>query len=300
MQNNEFKYCRCLIIGNGFDLNMKLPTSYEFFLKSDEWKDLVKKYRKVEGLIAFIIKQHSINNWCDLESMMLEYAKQFKDNKSIEVDVIREEFTYINDVLSNYLTAVIRKNTPSIDCFANFFLRKYLLMSNENPIFSFNYTPLELFADYYGITNFPRVTYIHGSIENKNSILGIECDNINDIAPELSFMLKSNSVNYHSIDVYESLMASEYVYIFGHSLNLIDKNYFETFFTKCIDEQIRKNIVFITKDEESDRGIRDNIRKMGLSLTKLFLFSNVRFLHADKLDALDDDEKGKVIAELEN
>lgn len=32
-----------IVIGNGFDLDMKLPTKYSDFIKSPEWENIVKR-----------------------------------------------------------------------------------------------------------------------------------------------------------------------------------------------------------------------------------------------------------------
>lgn len=278
----DFRYKGCLIIGNGFDLNMQLPTSYSNFLESEEWKMLLVSSRHNTSLISYIEKEHSIKNWNDLEAILLKYAKENKD-KEIASDIISEEYESLAQALFKYLFRIAHEVEPSRGCFAEFFLRRYLLMSNDNPIYSFNYTPLEVFADVFCTSNSPRVVYVHGSIKDKSLILGIECDKFEDIAPQLSFLMKSNSLFYQSTDLHADLMMSENVYIFGHSLNYIDKDYIQNYLLDCTKEKKGRRIVFITKDAKSDRDIRDNIRKMGVSVLLLFQYCNVFFVHTDEI-----------------
>ena len=55
----------CLIIGNGFDLNLGLPTSYGNFVESEQFKDMVTRGNK---LAIHLKSKYELQNWIDIEN----------------------------------------------------------------------------------------------------------------------------------------------------------------------------------------------------------------------------------------
>ena len=53
---SKFKHDYVLVLGNGFDLDMKFGTSYSDFLKSEDWSNLVDEF------IPMKHKQQQIRN----------------------------------------------------------------------------------------------------------------------------------------------------------------------------------------------------------------------------------------------
>lgn len=290
---NEFLNHQCIILGNGFDLDMELPTSYNDFLESQEWKALSSN-KNSNGLIAHIESIYTIENWCDLEETILKYAMKYNE-KNISSDIIFDEYNKISNSLSAYLKRIAQEKPPRENSFAGLFLKKYLRKLEKGPIYTFNYTPLDFYARSIGSNNYLQPTYIHGNLEESSLILGIECENFSDIPQDLSFLIKSNSQNYHSIDLQEHLTTSKNVFIFGHSLNYIDKEYFRNFLLTCTKEKSNRNLYFITKNDKSDMLIRDNIRRMGISVIMLFLCCNVKFIHTGDIEQ---DKRDSVIEEI--
>lgn len=283
----EFMYDKCLILGNGFDLSLGLATSFQDFLNSEEWRTVKPIADEKHSLINYI-KQNSSENWHDLEITLLQYAKHHKNVElKEELNNIKMEYSEIVSSLCDYLKRIIynlRKcKDPKIfsDTFAFSFMRKYFVYSNNNPVYTFNYTPLDFFIQIITpSTFFHKYQYIHGSLEN-NIILGFECDDISMINKDLSFMIKTNSSSYIACDVTDAMFHANRVYIYGHSLNQIDSGYFQRFFSICAKEKKEKEITIITKDERSDVIIRDNIRNMGVSMIELLSNTHVEFLHTD-------------------
>lgn len=287
----NYQYNKCLIIGNGFDLNLGLPTSYSEFIESTEFKAISHNNDKNDkSLLNYISEQFTIKNWCDLEAVLLEYAKTIKLESSYEIRMILDEYMSLVTAMGNYLLRIVSGKPISHNSAASYVLRHFLLLSNEDPIFSFNYTPLDFFCNYLGVSNRPHVTYIHGSLDNKDIILGTECGN--DIFPkELSFLLKANSPSYKSTNFLETIKQSEMIIIFGHSLNTVDDVYFKPFFEECIRDKTNHSLIIITKDNESSRNIKDNIRAMGIQLPVLFQNVNLRFICTDNTGELENDLK---------
>lgn len=67
-------YNTTLIIGNGFDRNLGMNTSYEEFYKWLEQDNFFSQYEK-NPVIAFISSKRAEENWCYFEDLILEYAK---------------------------------------------------------------------------------------------------------------------------------------------------------------------------------------------------------------------------------
>lgn len=66
-----------LIIGNGFDLDLKFESKYSDFAKSEEWKELYEKYASKSNhysLIKFLNDRKETDKWFDIEQALFEYA----------------------------------------------------------------------------------------------------------------------------------------------------------------------------------------------------------------------------------
>lgn len=107
-----------LIIGNGFDLNMGLPTSYS---------DFYQYYLKVDSPVsgADFIKQKikdAPKNWADLEKSMGDITVEYSDNV-MEFDAV---FENVRNELEKYLKAVDVYDIPKLNIFTSRFLRDIL------------------------------------------------------------------------------------------------------------------------------------------------------------------------------
>ena len=55
----------CIVIGNGFDINLGLPTSYADFVKSTHFDDMVKRGNE---LAKHLKSKFELQNWIDIEN----------------------------------------------------------------------------------------------------------------------------------------------------------------------------------------------------------------------------------------
>lgn len=170
------------------------------------------------------------------------------------------------------------------------FLRK--IYEKRSPIiYSFNYTDLTRMAKHMGIYHVV-CTHVHGSIKDKNIILGTE-ENINN-RPEYDFLKKMNAPSYKSTNLYYDLMNSKDVIFFGHSLGDSDYPYFKHFFEVHSDEnktdiKNKCNITIITANSESKNDILSKIRTMNNGRNnQLFALNNLQFIRI-----IDDDSGEK-------
>lgn len=86
------------LIGNGFDINLGMKTSY-----ADFYDDYIKTYRStsepVSRLMESIAQYKKTNLWADLEKGLGEYSEHIKD-----VDELREVYFHLNEALMSYLS----------------------------------------------------------------------------------------------------------------------------------------------------------------------------------------------------
>ena len=106
-----------LVLGNGFDLNMGLPTSYS---------DFYRYYMRVESPKATSLIKHEINDkpqtWADLEKSIGEISKEYQQN----TDAYIEAFENVRDELTKYLMEVDKYTIPNLGNFAEHFLQDIL------------------------------------------------------------------------------------------------------------------------------------------------------------------------------
>ena len=106
-----------LIIGNGFDLNMGLPTSYSDFYKYYLQVDSPKSTNLIKQEIG-----KKPRNWADLEKSLGEISKMYLQDS----DAYIEAFENVRDELALYLKEVDRYEIPNLDTFATFLLKDVL------------------------------------------------------------------------------------------------------------------------------------------------------------------------------
>lgn len=265
---------RILVLGNGFDLDLGLNTTYKAFAESECFKKL-SHYAKGDNLIADLIKQSS-TNWFDIEESIADYVKRkeaAKDFTCAEMDQMF--FTDFKQIFADFILYEFT-NSPYKDNIKKDSLASRIIQEQkDNKIFDkvysfncFDYSLNDLVS--YGKIGDLYVDYVH----NKEGyfILGICEDDCT--TKDYSFLIKKNQ-NYEKTNIIEDLECATDIVIFGHSLNRIDKGYFEDLFKRHF---YGKNITIITKDNNSIRDIERNILTMGESLWSLYRENNCNFM----------------------
>ena len=106
-----------LILGNGFDLNIGLPTAYP---------DFYKYYMQVDTPNSVNLIKHEINDkpqtWADLEKSMGEISNEYLQDS----DAYIEAFENVRDELAKYLAEVDKFTIPNLGRLATRFLRDVL------------------------------------------------------------------------------------------------------------------------------------------------------------------------------
>jgi len=270
-----------LVIGNGFDMDLGLKTSYGDFWRSKEFCKNLQPFTRIHNTLAEYMSEKAKMDplWFNIEEAMIDYVKlkeQNHDFNQIDADKIFLDAlknTFWDFVSSKYLNADNRK------CLSKEIIK---IQKQFDKIYSFNCfeTYYSDFASMGNIGSLNNVLCVHNF--GINFILGIaEGDNIDE---RYSFLKKVNQ-NY-PFDIVEQLKKdlakADNIVIFGHSLNRIDMGYFEEMI-RNLNERKTKRIVFVTKDMNTAAQIQSNIIKYGpLSLEELESSCNLSFVLTDK------------------
>ena len=279
------------IIGNGFDLDLGLPSSYRSFAESSYWP-FQNPDSDLRAPDSFDSEPRSLHNtlhytvldstWFDIEATLARYAtfdglydSKFRISAGERKQAIKDERTYnlLTQGLTDYLLSLnnhhLNKETVAARVLSTLIDNNYFTR-----IFSFNYTCLNNIAKSLGIANYLDYQHMHGNL-NDGIILGLE-SNI-EFCPLYRFMCKEYNMNYQTRFLNFCMQEAKEIVIFGHSLSEIDYHYFETLFFNQSKMNLNypesKRITIFTRDKNSKLDICDQLRKMNKNRLDV-LFSN--------------------------
>ena len=286
-----------LIIGNGFDIDMGLPSRYSDFIKSKEWNNAVsgfnvylqqKEYQD-HSLIGQLQMASLNSQWFDIEQEIQKFIVSHLDNTERDMRDIKSEFNVIKKALACYLKRIIANFTANKDRLSTYLMYKL----RECPL-----TATEIYFNYTNPSEYLKLplqkeifngaqqwfTYVHGSLRNNDIVLGCDLQEGEKVNRQLSFMYKYNQLNKAN-HVARSILEAKEIIFFGHSINEMDFCYFKEFFkvASASPNPIR-HLTIITYDDDSERTIKDNIRNQGISVSDLY--SNLwtfEFIHTQKV-----------------
>ena len=291
-----------LILGNGFDIDMGLPSKYSDFVQSPEYKDfedrMHKMYYKEElgkSLILHLQNAYAKSNWFDIEEEIHKYVVTNKGFDDRMIRLIRSEFNELKKALVNYLKRITNNFTANKEKLSTYLLYRL----RECPL-----TATEIYFNYTNPSEYLKLplqkeifngaqhwfTYVHGSLRENDIVLGCDLQEGENVNRQLSFMYKYNQLNKAN-HVARSILEAKEIIFFGHSINEMDFCYFKEFFkaASASPNPIR-HLTIITYDEESERNIKDNIRNQGISVTDLYNnLWTLEFIHTQKV--YENDEK---------
>jgi hypothetical protein len=265
----RYSYSKVLIIGNGFDLDMGLQSSWKHFVDSQEFTQIANANK----LAFYLKKKRDLKNWIDIEGELKTYSL---DNRIDHSDYHANYFELIN-VLSDYLKKVIYPVSEN-SSISYKLLNKFFADNQETEsilIIDFNYTDtIKLFADLVNVelnTNRnSRIHHVrvHGSLDQNNIVVGVSDGD--DINLDHSFIRKSYHDASNLNDFGNVLKQSQNVLFFGHSLGKSDYHYFRDFFHTVLDEKASKivlgnkkrNLTFFHKDEISKISLFTNLDEL--------------------------------------
>lgn len=289
---------KTLILGNGFDLDLGLPTTYASFAASQFWP--LKDVDSIWSPLAQTLQDaKDAIRWFDVEDILFRYAREkaLTDGDhaarlfgSVERD--KEVYHRVCDALCIYIQMIQSRKPINKESVAARVLKAVSANGTFNKVLSFNYTDLDDICKRVGCDSLPY-KHVHGSANKGAIILGVsdECN----LQQGYECLYKSQSKNYKSSGVRTALKESSEVVFFGHSLGLQDITYFSDFIKGSTDpgqsSEDRRKITFFTKNEASQEQLMLNIRALNpTSFGRFRDLNDVVFIRTSDIDKDDLDE----------
>jgi len=294
----EMKKNVLLIVGNGFDLNIGLQTSYNHFLSSLDIHSLSN------NLIHELNKRNN-TNWVDIENELESCAidnlreinvinKKANNNEKI-YKLERQEYIELKKLLKYYLKKQHVQNLLlDIDDKSSYMILSNLLKRNNInlTVLNFNYTHTieylfkEIEDKFSGIQNHnltnvsKQIIYVHGKLES-DIVFGI-----NDYArveKEHRYLHKSFDNHTTTININKLLEDNNEIIFYGYSLGNTDASYFNDFFRKIclyndLDKDEQKRIKFYFYKDSGYIDLFDRLVYLtNCQTAKLRQYNNIQF-----------------------
>lgn len=279
-----------LFLGNGFDLDLGLPTKYSDFASETniEWLELTKNF---EQLYSQLYKEETINAslltqlievsrndyWFDVEKEIYKYVLNHKRPTPELIGLVRNQYERFKYYFSNYLNRIISSTIINPQSLANVLFNRLVKSNICSTICTFNYTDCFDLCSCHkrdGLKYMP----IHGSLKNNNIILGCRAPH-NQIEYAFDFLSKSTEVPSNLLQISTNYTIANEVIVFGHSLNLMDSCYFSELFD-ANNNNSDKILTIICKNTESERLIVENINEWS-NFSETHIDCDVQFIHTD-------------------
>lgn len=292
-----------LVIGNGFDLSLKMKTSYHDFAGSKFWPFADKDKYAASSLPYFLNNNYDkANSWFDLEELLAIYASSNNIGRNVHKDdnsFINKDKDYFNALVSSLTDYLQQEQDDYVERMRNIHgarrvpvahvLLQMLEKKESLSIFSFNYTNLRLLARQLILGFDANIHYVHGSLQGNDIILG--AGDARELDDNYFDFYKSANERYKSNNLIEELSDADEVYIFGHSLAKNDHDYFSEFFDMAVHERKglfhnrKLKLRIFTKDTKSSIEIKKQIMLLtNHHLTGLYAHCDFKVYKTDELD----------------
>lgn len=287
-----------IILGNGFDLDLGLKTSYSDFAKSVIWQDLMANNShstNSQRLLGFLKGKYDIEKWIDIEAALLEFALDKTVNHRISnAEEDKEDYKQLCQALKQYLIEQQNNYIPSPNSVARGFMGIFNSLTNASKLYTFNYTQLDVLAQKLNVDMDYDAVHIHGSLMDEgNLILGIDTNKT--INESYSFLYKTQNRQYRHTDILKDLRDKDEYIFFGHSLNGMDYSYYNSLFNLLGSvNKSTPRLTIITKNEDDEDRFKNFLRKEYVSLTALYSNSIPTFILTDEVYNKNDSELKKV------
>jgi len=286
-----------LVVGNGFDLNMGLETSYDHFFKYVDDKSVAND-------LIYELKERHKKNWVDIEHELADCAinglSLLNQKNSMILDAKKEhilehhEYNELKRYLKHYLLD-LQGNFENFENKSSYKLLEQICSNQYNNItvLDFNYTnTIDILANSI-LTNrhlelptrFKHI-HIHGDLDSE-IVFGI--DDKAEVDENFVYLHKSfDHFNTTSINISALLEDSRDIYFYGYSLGETDKSYFADFFKeRCLynnhpSKHDQKTLTFYHYKETGYIELFNRLLDLtNHSTAKLRQYNNVRFIDSD-------------------
>lgn len=259
--NNLEDYKTVLIVGNGFDLSLKYPTSYLDFMESQYFTNLVSKNNNC--LARYLTyKRETTGNWIDVEKELATYSniinsapsiehkmpKKLREDKSYTniMESFRKEYIQLCIALKEYLKGLESQNRFNEGYDKSPAYKLIQMISDERKlcyIVNFNYTKFaKIIINHFDNCRNFKIRQIHGSLKD-DIVFGVQ-DNM-ELQREHVFLYKSHNKRQEVRGLPLILENADKIIFFGYSLGETDHSYFDDFFLNQTKKDCRsKSFVF--------------------------------------------------------
>ncbi len=287
-----------LVVGNGFDLGLGLPTQYKDFVNSKYWplKERPSERLFEDNLFNYIWKfteEHKNDlgevKWIDLEDLLLQYALKkskeeitpyFKEIAQYDKDVLESIKTTFKSYILEVAACHITSRCASPININSEIIESIIQNDSFSKVYSFNYTGT------YSILNFlfggrHNVNHLHGVAYTTLDpiILGIN-DEVK-IPKEYWFLKKSHQEGFKSHDMNDDLFLADEIIFYGLSFGPADFVYFKRFLSETVKKHKsgmpKKRVNIFTLDESSRLSIMENIVEFGIPMSDIYSCINFVF-----------------------
>lgn len=275
-----------LVLGNGFDLDLGLPTKYSDFAnpKNKEWNDflnmtgtIIKQCFRTE-FVAYMQQAREHELWFDIEKEIGCFAKSHDNLSQEQIGLIRYQFDTLVEQLRLYIGRVAVQINKKDKSLAESLLRKLNSIQHPVAVYTYNYTDCFTICGIEKKDNM-KMHYVHGSL-SYNMTLGCRVNDKNKENHQLDFMYKP-TIKLQNDILRQNLTQATEAIIFGHSLNDMDYCYFKDFFDAVESGQhICKHLTIICKDAKSEVQIMENLKK-NACVDKIIKHINLNIIHTD-------------------
>ena len=273
-----------VILGNGFDLDLGLKTSYKEFWQERNIELTSYRYyiSPSEALYSRLEEHHKnmvANNWFDFEEIMRSYASETIKRYESRGDSLSrtasyhgnnlkaniEYFIHLKKTIIDYISIQQDNHNVRTESHAASLLRVMAKKSlfRQYTCYNFNYTNINIFAKELGYKNDLTVKYIHGNLQDKNIIFGIGED---QLVNGYDFLLKKNQ-GAKGMLFQEELYKADEVIIFGLAFGRNDIHYFIDFFKSIQSRRISPKITIYTYNEQEKENIKHRLAEYSIDLS---------------------------------
>lgn len=273
----------CIVIGNGFDINLGLPTSYADFVKSTHFDDMLKRGNE---LAKHLKSKFELQNWIDIENELKTYSKERSDAS------FKFNYELLKYALINYLNELdysLMKRASA----AYRLIESVSESCDSFNILDYNYTKsIEIllrnkFVDEDTIKS--SLIKVHGEAAKNDIIFGVE--DSASIKREHVFLRKAYPRYFKALNFHSIFTNAKRIIFFGHSLGETDHTYFQDLFRYCCQDagsysrnKYNKRFEFIYYREEGYHNLMQQIDELTYhKLTAFKQFNNVKFFDVEQI-----------------
>jgi len=273
----------CIVVGNGFDINLGLPTSYTDFVKSAHFDDMVKRGNK---LAKHLKNKFELQNWIDIENELKIYSLE-KSDASFKFNYELLTFALINYI--EQLDYSLMKRASA----AYRLIESISESCDSFNILDYNYTKsIEIILRNKLIdedTIKRSLIKVHGEAAKTDIIFGVE--DSASIKKEHVFLRKAYPRYFKALNFHSIFTNAKRIIFFGHSLGETDHTYFQDLFRDCCQDassyshnNFNKRFEFIYYREEGYHNLMQQIDDLTYhKLTAFKQFNNVKFLDVEQI-----------------